>query len=278
MKGIIETARRELGVSGAEAELIVATLLDRPRFEVYYNASLSPADRAGLRLRLKQLKRGVPLEYVTKRVRFLDRSLSIQPGIFIPRLETEYFIELIRRLIPEPPRNILEIGTGCGAIAIALTDVFPQARIVATDISGQALATARENIERFDRSDRIDLVRASLFNGLSGRYDLIVSNPPYIPVERLPDLPRSVREFEPIRALCGGPGGIRFIRAILDESPRLLEPGGLVGLEIDEESTASLTDCVKRLAQPFSFHPDLFGCTRYFFLGETRHEKRHDHH
>ncbi len=277
MKEMIETARRELGVSAPEAELIVATLLDRPRFEVYYNASLSRTDRALVRLRLMQLKQGLPLEYITKRVQFLDRTLYIQPGIFIPRLETEYFIELIQRLIPRPPRRVLEIGTGCGAIAVALADAFPLARIVATDISALALATARENIERFKMSDRIGLVRASLFQGLAGRYDLIVSNPPYIPSERLPELPRSVREFEPIRALDGGPGGIRFIRQILDESPRWLEPGGLVGLEIDEESTGALAGFTRSWTKPSSFHTDLFDRNRYFFLGETRHEERHDH-
>lgn len=277
MKGMIETARRELGVSGPEAELIVATLLDRPRFEVYCGAELSGADRARLRLRLKQLKRGLPIEYATKRVRFLDRTLAIQPGVFIPRLETEYFIELLRTLPRRPPRRILEIGTGCAAIAIALADVYPGARITATDVSDIALATARENIEACGLAGRIDLVRASFFNGLAGRHDLIVSNPPYIPAERLAELPRSVREFEPVRALAGGPGGLRFIRRIIDSSPGLLEPGGLVGLEIDEESPAALAGLLEGLGRPFSFRRDLFGRDRYLFLGETRNEERHDH-
>lgn len=273
MREIIASVRHELGVSRSEAELIIATLLDRPRFEIYYNSSLSAAEATMLRLRLKQLKRGVPLEYLTGKVAFRDRTLKIMPGVFIPRLETEYFIELIRDLVVRSPRRILEIGTGCGAIAIALGDLFPEAEIVATDVSPIALVNAAENIDRFGLRERIHLVQASLFDGLNGRFDLIVSNPPYIPEERLSALPISVREFEPIRALNGGPGGLRVIKAILRGSSSRLAQGGLVGLEIDEDSPALLREFLRTFGHQISFRSDLFGRTRYLFIGEIKEGK-----
>jgi len=270
MKEIIAKVREELRVSRPEAELIVAALLERPRFELFIKQEIAPAERKQLLLRLRQLKRGLPLEYITRRVQFLDRPMAIHPGVFIPRLETEYFIERIRKSVPADPEQILEIGTGCGVIAVSLADAYPRARITATDISPSALANARENIDRFGLGDRIALIRASLFNGLKGRFDLIISNPPYIPRERIPMLPRSVREFEPIRALNGGAGGIQFIKRLLAGAGARLAAGGVIGLEIDEESVASLTDHLKNKAVPCRFDKDLFGCFRYLFLGGCR--------
>lgn len=273
MREIIACVRHELGVSRSEAELIIATLLDRPRFGIYYNPSLSTAEKMVLRLRLKQLKHGVPLEYLTGKVTFRDRTLKIIPGVFIPRLETEYFVELIHGLVVRSPRRILEIGTGCGAIAIALGDLFPEAEIVATDVSPSALTNAAENIDRLGLRERIQLIQTSLFDGLTGRYDLIVSNPPYIPEERLSSLPSSVREFEPIRALNGGPGGLCVIKAILREGPSRLTEGGLIGLEIDEDSPVLLQEFLRDFNRQSSFHSDLFGRTRYLFVGEIKEGK-----
>jgi len=270
MREIIAKIRDEFGVSRPEAELIVAALLERPRFELYYQGELGPADRARLTLRLRQLKNGIPLEYITKKVQFIDRQLEIHPGVFIPRLETEYFTELIIKLTPFEPLNILEVGTGCGAIAITLAGSFPRARIVATDISDRALANARANIEKFHLSDRIDLVQTDLDQGLVGQFDLIVSNPPYVPAERIPTLPKSVREFEPIRALNGGFGGIRFIKRLISAAGARLAEGGVIGIEIDEESVERLTDHLASAVYPYRFEKDLFDRYRYLFLGGFR--------
>jgi release factor glutamine methyltransferase len=270
MKEVIAKFRDELNVSRPEAELIVAALLERPRFELFLNREIDPAERKRLFSRLRQLKRGVPLEYITRKAQFLDRTLEIDPGVFIPRLETEYFIERIRRSIPEEPSRILDIGTGCGAIAISLADAFPRAAIVATDVSDRALANARINIENFDLRERIKLVKTDLFRGLNGRFDLIVSNPPYIPRDRIPMLPKSVREFEPIRALDGGAGGIQFIMRLTQGVGSRLATGGVIGLEIDEDSVAALTGHLQNMSYPYRFDKDLYDRYRYLFLGGFR--------
>ncbi len=119
MKEIIKEVSKKLQITKDEAELIIATLLDRPRFSIYLNNEIDQDTAAMLKIKLRQLKHGVPIEYITKKVQFMDYLLNIQPGVFIPRLETEYFVELIGRLVVAP-KKILEIGTGCGAIAISL--------------------------------------------------------------------------------------------------------------------------------------------------------------
>jgi len=270
MKEIIARFRDELRVTRPEAELIVAALLDRPRLEVFLSREIDPAERRRLMLRLRQLKRGLPLEYVTRKVPFLDRTLEIRPGVFIPRVETEYFIERIRKSVPEAPARILEIGTGCGVIAVSLADVFPLARIRATDVSDRALDNARANIENFGLGPRIELLKADLYRGLTGRFDLIVSNPPYIPRDRIPMLPKSVREFEPLRALNGGEGGIQFIKRLIRGCGPRLAPGGVIGLEIDEDSVPALTACLAKTSRPYRFDKDLFERYRYLFLGGFR--------
>lgn len=270
MKELIARFRDELNVSRPEAELIVAALLDRPRFELFLNREIDPAERKRLLIRLRHLKKGVPLEYVTRRVQFLDRTLEIHPGVFIPRLETEYFIERIRKAVPEEPAWILDIGTGCGAIAVSLAGAFPRSTIVATDVSDRALANARNNIENFGLRERIKLVKTDLYRGVNGRFDLIVSNPPYIPRDRIPMLPKSVREFEPIRALNGGAGGIQFIKRLARGAKSCLASAGVIGLEIDEDSVSSLTEWLSNIPYPHRFEKDLFERYRYLFLGGFR--------
>jgi len=270
MKEVIARFRDELNVSRPEAELIVAALLERPRFELFLSREIEPSERSRLMIRLRQLKKGVPIEYVTRKVPFLDRTLEIRPGVFIPRLETEYFIERIRRSVSEEPARILDIGTGCGAIAVSLADAFPRSAIVATDVSDRALANARINIENFGLCGRIKLVKTDLYRGLEGRFELIVSNPPYIPRDRIPMLPKSVREFEPIRALNGGVGGIQFIKRLVQGAESCLATGGVIALEIDEDSVTSLTDFLQNRSYPYRFDKDLFGRYRYLFLGGFR--------
>jgi release factor glutamine methyltransferase len=256
MREIVDQVVKELAVSRGEAELIVASLLEKPRFEIYLNDSIDQESRQFLRAKLMQLKNGMPLEYVTKRMHFMDYSLRILPGVFIPRFETEYFIELIEKLIDFVPEQILDIGTGTGAISIALAHLYPDVHIVATDISDKAIRCARENIKEYGLTDRIHLLQCSICNGVNTRFDLIISNPPYIPSSRLHSVPKSVRDFEPMLAIDGGQDGIQFIKLIIEQTAPYLNPGGIVALEIDEDTVITQ-----------------FGKYRYLFIGELKNEK-----
>jgi release factor glutamine methyltransferase len=271
MREVIKRISKEFGISRDEAELIVASLLEQPRFHMYLNSTLDAATQKTLERKLTQLKEDMPLEYVTQRAHFRDYELYIEPGVFIPRLETEYFIDLIAQYLGKTPRTILEIGTGTGAIAIALAHTFPTARIVATDISETALRCARTNVRNHGLETHIALTYSDLFQALSGQFDMIVSNPPYIPHSRIPALPKSVRHFEPLLALDGGTHGIQFIARLIEQGGDFLTPNGTMAIEIDEEQVDMLRDLVRTtLSMPFSFHKDLFNRSRYLFIGTIK--------
>ncbi len=270
MREVIRRVSKEFGISRDEAELVVASLLEQPRFHIYLNGTIDTATQKTLERKLAQLKEDMPIEYVTKRTRFREYELHIEPGVFIPRLETEYFIDLIAQCSKEPPCTILEIGTGSGAIAIALAHIFPTAFIVATDISETALTCAHTNIRNHGLDTRITLMRGDMFDALSGQFDMIISNPPYIPHSRLPALPRSVRNFEPLSSLDGGKNGIQFITKLIERGGDFLTHNGSMAIEIDEEQVDILHELLsKTLSMPFSFHKDLFNRFRYLLIGNT---------
>ncbi len=274
MKELVNQISKDLAVTKGEAELIIATLLDRPRFEIYLNSKIDDTNLKLLKTKLLQLKKGVPIEYITKKVHFLNYVFRIYPGVFIPRLETEYFIELIEKIPHFAPQNILEIGTGCGAISIAFAEIFPNATITATDVSENALSCAQENIEKYNLQKRITLKQCNLFDGITESFDLIVSNPPYIPRARLESLPKSVKEFEPIVAINGGEGGLQFIRRLIREGMCHLKNNGIMALEIDEDEVSPLKQFLKsNISVSFSFKKDLFGRFRYLFIGNSENEK-----
>lgn len=277
MREIVEQVIKELTVSRGEAELIVAALLEKPRFGIYLNDSVDQGTRKLLHTRLMQLKTGMPLEYVTTKMQFMDYSLHIYPGVFIPRFETEYFIELIGKLVDFVPERILDIGTGTGAISIALAHLYPDAQIFATDISDMAIRCARENIKEYGLSDRIHLTQCSICDGASTKFDLIISNPPYIPSSRLRSLPKSVRDFEPMLAIDGGQDGTQFIELIIQQTAEYLNPGGVIALEIDEDTTAILKKFLQVSGyDKFSFKRDQFRKYRYLFIGNLKNEKSKD--
>jgi len=271
MREVIRKVSKEFGISRDEAEQVVASLLEQPRFHICLHGSIDTAIQKKLERKLAQLKEDMPIEYVTKKAHFREYELHIEPGVFIPRPETEYFIDLIAQYSAESPYRILEIGTGSGAIAIALAHIFPHAFIVATDISETALTCAYTNIRNHGLDTHIALMRGDMFDALSGQFDMIISNPPYVPHSRLPALPRSVRNFEPLSALDGGKNGIHFITRLIECSGIFLTHNGSMAIEIDEEQVNILRELLtKTLSMPFSFHKDLFGRFRYLFIGNTK--------
>jgi release factor glutamine methyltransferase len=270
MKDIIARTCEDLSVNRNRAELIVAALLKKPRYEIYRHALRSNRDHWLLNARLAQLKKDIPLEYLTKSVQFRDCDLSIEPGVFIPRIETEHLIDVIANEVCRPPRRILDIGTGSGALAIALAMHFPTASVIATDISPRAIRCANKNIHRYHLESRISLVCCSVFAGLNGMFDLIVSNPPYIPSARITSLPGSVRDHEPRIALDGGIMGTRVIAAILSHMKQHTHKGSTIALEIDDSQTAYLQKILDSdHGILYSWQKDLFGRIRYLLATFT---------
>jgi release factor glutamine methyltransferase len=273
MRELVRNVSKQLEINRSEAELVIAALLNRPRFELYTKDTIGASDEAVLWSRIDQLRHGTPIEYVTQRVQFREHALKIMPGVFIPRSETEYFVELIPYVIPSAPRRILEIGTGCGAISVALAHRYPDAEIVATDISRLALGNALENAREQNLHSRLNFIQGDMYDAIAGTFDLIVSNPPYVPSERMSELPESVRGFEPLNAIDGGQHGVQFIERLVSEGIKRLSGPGVMALEIDEESTDILKEFLDAHGiRKFRFCKDLFKRYRYLFIGDIDEE------
>jgi release factor glutamine methyltransferase len=173
-----------------------------------------------------------PIQYITTQQEFYGLTLHVTPAVLIPRPETEHLVEAVLERLPRnEPLTILDIGTGSGAIAIALATHLPQARITATDISSEALAIAHRNAQTHHVADRIHLLQSDLLAALlTHPFDAIVSNPPYIPDHET--LHPQVRNHEPPTALFAGPQGLNIYRRLIPQADAALKPQGLLALEI----------------------------------------------
>ena len=175
----------------------------------------------------------IPLPYLLQEAWFGGLRFFIDERALIPRSP---FAELIQANFAPwigagHVSRILELGTGSGCIAIACALAFPDSRVVATDISPDALAVARVNVRRYELEQRLQLLQADLFSGVEGQFDLIVSNPPYVPQDQLASLPAEY-QHEPALALASGPDGLESARLILQDAGRYLTEGGILALEV----------------------------------------------
>jgi release factor glutamine methyltransferase len=204
---------------------------------------------------------GVPLQYLVGEQQFLDLVLGVAPGVFVPRPETEVVLERAAETLQgiELP-VVVDVGTGTGAIALALKRLRPDARVLATDVSEDAVAVARANASRLDldvevlHGDLMDAVPPDLF----GRVDLVVSNPPYVTRDEYEDLPPEVRA-EPFEALVGGTD---VHRRLADAAPAWLRPGGWLVVEIGASQGSEVAELLRDRFQGVEVLPDLAGRDR----------------
>jgi release factor glutamine methyltransferase len=187
---------------------------------------------------------GEPLSRIVGKREFWGLSLAITPHVLDPRPETETIVEAALSILSdrhEDPLRILDLGVGSGALLCALLTEFGHARGIGVDISTDAADVARGNLRACGLSLRAEIRLGDWTRGIEGRFDLIVSNPPYIPTVDLPRLPREVRNFDPWLALDGGIDGLAAYRRILPESRRLLAPGGWLLVELGAGQAAKVT-------------------------------------
>ncbi|MGA1822569.1 MAG: peptide chain release factor N(5)-glutamine methyltransferase [Thermoplasmatota archaeon] len=194
---------------------------------------------------IRRRKSGIPIDYIFGRTYFMGYEFFCNPETLIPTPETS---ELVRMVIdevdddPDPDRSyrIIDMGTGCGNIAISMGLNIDNAVIFASDLSAGAVEVARRNVEKHDLSDRIETCAGDLFQpflgneGNIGSFDFVVCNPPYLPTESIKKLPSEIRDHEPHLALDAGPFGIDFFIRLFDESAEFLKPGGKLVFEIGE--------------------------------------------
>lgn len=216
--------------------------LTRAQLITHGEQPLSVSQEQSLRELLTGRARGEPVAYLTGRREFWSLPLHITPAVLIPRPETELLVEhALTHIPPGAALNIADLGTGSGAIALALAHERPHCRIVATDASPAALAVARANAQRLGLS-AIELRAGEWFAPLTGmRFDVIVANPPYV-AENDPHLGEGDVRFEPRGALASGPDGLDAIRRIARDAPTHLQPGGRLLIEHGADQRRAVTE------------------------------------
>jgi len=222
---------RESGLPRSEAELLLRSLLRRERVHLIAHAeeAIDSSSARSARDWFAQRRAGAPVSYITGWREFYGVALRVTPDVLIPRPETELLVELALERIPQGSARVLELGTGSGAIAVALAKERPRLKIVATDISEAALAVARRNAR--EHGAAIEFVRSDWFEALeSQEFDLIVSNPPYVAAGDA-HLEQGDLRFEPRLALVGGEDGLDCIRKIAAGARNRFQSGGWLLLE-----------------------------------------------
>jgi release factor glutamine methyltransferase len=204
-------------------------------------------------------ERREPFHYIVGRKESYGLEFEVASGVLIPRPETEILVEdAIESLSALADPDLFEIGVGSGCISVSILVNVPNGLAVAVDISGEALSIAGRNAARHGVADRLELRKGDVYEGLEGAFDLIVSNPPYIPDGDLASLQAEVGGFEPHGALFGGGDGLDIVRRIVSGAPRFLKPGGGLLIEIGFGQAESVKDMFEAgVWEDVDFLPDM---------------------
>ena len=239
----------ELPSARADAEELLSRLIGTGRGALYTvrDRTLAPDESDQLEAWLERRAKGEPVQYITGRAAFRGLDLAVNPAVLVPRPETEGLVEAVLGVLREESSHwsrprVLDLGTGSGAIALAIASEWPAAAVTASDASDAALATARENARASGLEGRVRFVSGDWFDAIGGdeRFEVVVSNPPYIATGEWDALPPDVRAHEPAQALFSGATGLEALREIVDEAPRHLVAGGLLALELAEMRAAEV--------------------------------------
>lgn len=197
---------------------------------------------------IKDYSETVPIQYQEKKARFMDMDIAVDPRVFIPRPETELLVFQVAAACREREwitPLVLDIGTGSGVIPLGLTRLMEDCRVVAVDVSPEALAVAHDNIKRFRREKRITLIRSDMFSALGeehiGVFDVLVSNPPYVSRKDYLKVDAWVKT-EPKIALYGGEDGMDYYRMILRDGLWFLKAGGILAVEVGYDQGGKVKD------------------------------------
>ena len=285
--------------SRLDAEVLLAHALKRDRLQLYLTLEeeVDAESESYYRTLIRKRSNLMPVSYLTGHKEFMSLDFVVNENVLIPRPETEVLVETVCRLGKAGSR-VLELGTGSGAIAVSLASCNPDWRILATDLSMDALLIAKENARRHGVMDRVSFLQADLLSALSlpsslrGRmppyspfaqafpkldsatrelhseFDWVVSNPPYIPARNLASLPVGIRKYEPMLALDGGTDGLDVIRRIIEEAHTLLKTGGRLAIEIgygQSEDVQKIADRTGKymgcfIVEDYSGIPRVFHC------------------
>ena len=240
-------AQRRIENPRLNAEHLIAHVLKMSRLELYleFDTKLNEQELATLRELVKRRGQGEPLQHLLGTVEFCGQTFLCDKRAMVPRPETEELTEIaIAATGNREPERIVDVGTGSGIIALSLAKQFPEAKVLAVDVSDDALALAKENAARLGLAERVQFRKGDLLERLNERFDLIVANLPYVSMQDRHLLTREVLH-DPEVALFGGPAGNEIVRRLIEQAPTHLNPGGLLALEIGINQAEGLTEFLR---------------------------------
>ncbi len=233
-----EAALREAGSSPQDARIDADVLArhvlgwDRATLLLRREEPMPPEAAPAYDRLIARRTRREPVAYLTETREFYGRPFRVSPAVLIPRPETELVVDhVLRETSPGVPLRVADVGTGSGILAVTIACERPQAQVIATDISGEALAIARENATTHGVASRVTFVEGDLLQPAPGPFDVIVANPPYVAARDAAGLARDVRDYEPALALFGGDDGLALVRRLVREAAERLVSSGLLVME-----------------------------------------------
>lgn len=252
------------------AEHLIGHALGLKRMQLYlqFERPLSEEELERIRPLVRRRSQREPLQYILGEMEFFGVNLRVDNRALIPRPETEYLLSLVVEKLAAPPVHVLDLGTGTGAIALGLAAHYPAARVMAVDISAEAVALATENAARNQLADRVTVQQSDWFGTLeaSRQFDLVVANPPYLTAAETAESAPEIRHFEPAVALSPGPTGLEALARIVARAAAFMMPGGLIAMETGIAQHEALEPGLRAhgFTQP-EFAPDLAGRPRFAF-------------
>lgn len=255
-----ERARRD-----AELLLLHHIGRDRAWLVAHGDEEFAGCRAIGYAALLDRRQRGEPIQYITGEAEFYGLRFRVTPAVLIPRPETEHLVEKVIDLcrgVRQP--RLIDVGTGSGAVAVALAHELPGAQVTATDLSDSALEIAKQNAARNSVEPRIRFLPGNLLDPVAGeRFDVVASNPPYVPIADRPSMDVEVREHEPAAAIFAGPDGLDVYRRLIPQAAGVLVPGGHIVLEIGYAQQPAVGGLLATSGfGDIEFVPDLQGIAR----------------
>lgn len=262
---VIKYLKKEIikEIGQRNAQLLITSMLDISVTDYMLSADkeISDDDVKVIQDMAVRIKCGEPLQYVVGATEFMSLKFKVRPGVLIPRADTEALVELAIKEIGDRGASVLDIGSGSGCVAISIATYCKNAKVTSIDISETALSVANENalLNNID----VNFIKCDIMTTVpDGRFDMIISNPPYIPTDVINTLDKNVREYEPKTALDGGLDGLDFYRRIIAVAPQLLNKGGKLLFEVGHDQSDDVAELLKSEFTDISTHKDLCGINR----------------
>ena len=251
---VLKEGKRILNKNNVEDANLIARILlefvlkiDRNQLLIKQEQEVDIEKEKEYNLAIEKIMQGVPLQYITNSQEFMELNFYVDENVLIPQPDTEILVEEVIKIVSKENKiNILDICTGSGCIGISLANAVTNAKITMSDISKNAIEIAKKNAKENDVIERIKFIESDMFENIEGKFDIIVSNPPYIETDVINTLSREVQN-EPIIALDGGKDGLIFYRKLINEAPKYLNDEGYLCMEIGYDQKEKVIELAKKV-------------------------------